>query len=202
MMPLPPRFRARWLVLLAGCGHAPATSDASEDSDAETDTETDADTDSDTDADSSQPVDTAPDCAPAVEIGAGDIAWVPLAARDEVVMVHGPQGGWHILWSARVAGLQPTLQLRGVIADVASGVVVSDVTYNVASTPLDVCTGESVGQYGYLDVSGLADGSLDTPPELLGGHTMALRVEASDFLGGTAAAELEVVATPDPTDVD
>src|SRR5262245_813530 len=28
--------------------------------------------------------------------GTGDVAYIPLAANDPVIMHHGPQGGWHI----------------------------------------------------------------------------------------------------------
>lgn len=75
-------------------------------------------------------------------------------------------------------------------------------TYNVELDPLDECTATSLGQYGYLDVSPLATGSLDTPPELLVGHTLSLRVDATDFTGTGATDEIQVVAVPDPDDVD
>jgi hypothetical protein len=117
-------------------------------------------------------------------------------------MVHGPQGGWHIVWSAVLSGTEQAAQLRGIITDISSGVVVSDITYNVKLDPVDDCSGESIGQYGYLDVSGLASGSLDTPPELLVGNNLLLRVEAADFAGTTAADEIVVVAAPDPEDLD
>lgn len=184
------------LSIAAGCSSRPEGGREGTDPDPDPDPETEVDADTAPDAD------TAARCTPAVEIGAGDVAWVALAADAEAVMVHGPQGGWHILWSARVAGFEPTLQLRGILRDQASSTVVSDMTYHVAQAPLDGCVGESIGHYGYLDVAGLAVGSLDTPPELLVGHALLLRVEASDFIGTSAASEVVVIAAPDPTDVD
>jgi hypothetical protein len=141
-----------------------------------------------------------PACVPTVVIGAGEDQWVDLAPLDEVELVHGPQGGWHVLWSARVGGTEPTVQLRGVITDVASGIVVSDVTYGVGLVPIDGCSGASIGRYGYLDVTPLVEGDLDTPPELLAGHTLLLHVDATDFAGTSASAELQVIAVPDPDD--
>jgi hypothetical protein len=76
------------------------------------------------------------------------------------------------------------------------------VTYAVNLEPVDTCTGEALGRYGYLDVSAIAIGALDTPPELLAGQTLTLRLEATDFAGTTASDEVEVVAVPDPDDVD
>ena len=36
------------------------------------------------------------------------------------------------------------------------------------------CSGYYVGMFGYINVSGLQDGELDTPPELLGGHDLRM----------------------------
>jgi hypothetical protein len=55
---------------------------------------------------------TAEPCAVWAEVGTGELAWTPLRPLDEVELVHGPQGGWHVVWSARVSGLQPSAELR------------------------------------------------------------------------------------------
>src|SRR6185436_3266908 len=36
------------------------------------------------------------------DIGTGEYEWVDLSEGDDVTMVHGPQGGWHILGSVRI----------------------------------------------------------------------------------------------------
>ena len=36
-------------------------------------------------------------------IGTGEYAWESISTGDEITMVHGPQGGWHILGSVRIA---------------------------------------------------------------------------------------------------
>jgi hypothetical protein len=189
------------IVLLAAAACASDTDGEdteSPDAPLDTDDPTEPPTPEDTDV---PPPPTEP-CPVYVEIGSGEFTFVELEPLDQVEMVHGPQGGWHILWSVILSGTEPTAQLRGIITDVASDVVVSDITYNVKLDPVDECSGESIGQYGYLDVSGLASGSLDTPPELLVGNTLVLRVEAADFAGTATAGEVLVTAAPDPGDVD
>lgn len=37
-----------------------------------------------------------------IELGTGETAYAPLVEGQEVVMVHGPQGGWHVDVAARV----------------------------------------------------------------------------------------------------
>jgi len=44
-----------------------------------------------------------------VEIGTGEVEFVPLNEGDEVIIVHGPQGGWHISVGARVSNAYPEL---------------------------------------------------------------------------------------------
>jgi len=189
----------RIVLLAAGCAAETLDTDATTpDSPADTDAPTPPGPTGDTDV----PPPTDEPCDVFAQVGSGENYFIPLASLEEVEMVHGPQGGWHILWSVRLSGTEPTAQLHGTITDLDSAVVVSDITYNVALDPVDDCIGESIGQYGYLDVSGLASGSLDTPPELLVGHTLLLRVEAADFVGTAASDDILVIAVPDPEDVD
>lgn len=42
-----------------------------------------------------------------LELGTGSRTFAPLADGDEVPIIHGPQGGWHLWGSLRVQGLQP-----------------------------------------------------------------------------------------------
>ncbi len=191
----------RWMgyvVLAAGCAAQTPATEAPLDPPADTDTPDAPGPTVDTDL---PPPDTDP-CGVFLQVGTGEFSWEDLDSLQDVEMVHGPQGGWHILWSVMLSGTEPTAQLHGTITDLDSAVVVSDITYNVALDPVDDCIGESIGQYGYLDVSGLASGSLDTPPELLVGHTLLLRVEAADFAGTTASDDILVTAVADPEDVN
>ena len=42
-----------------------------------------------------------------VEIGSGEWEWTALAEGDDIAVIMGPQGGFHVLGSVRVSGLEP-----------------------------------------------------------------------------------------------
>lgn len=44
---------------------------------------------------------------PAVELGTGELAFVPLADGDELDVIFGPQGGYHVLGSVRTLDIEP-----------------------------------------------------------------------------------------------
>ncbi len=153
-------------------------------------------------ADSSDAVsETCFDDAPFLEIGTGSSTWEPLEALDPVTMVHGPQGGWHILGGAAVHHTNAIVRIDFTITDAASGVVVSAVSYSIQLLrEPDSCTGHVANLYGYLDVSGLDDGTGQTPHELLDGSTLLMEMAATDSAGRIARGSLQVVAVPDPED--
>jgi hypothetical protein len=167
---------------------------------ADVDADTDVDTDTDID-DSGEPVG-CEDLPPRVEVGTGEAEYRPLLEGDSVVMVHGPQGGWHMLGSVRVHSMDPIVEVHFTIHDEPSGVQVSDNTYRVAVVQDGECTGYYPGMYGYLDVSDLAAGDITTPPGLLAGHTMILTMNVTDYSGLTATEERRVVAQLDSIDMD
>lgn len=138
--------------------------------------------------------------AATVELGTGDTGFVPLADGDHVTMVHGPQGGWHVLASARVAYTLDVVAITYTID--ALGSEVSWNRYVVDLVPEDTCVGAYAGMYGYLDVSRLAEGDADTPPELLVGAELTLTLVIEDHDGRTATDSRTVIADPDPADVD
>ncbi|HMV68019.1 MAG TPA: hypothetical protein PKA64_14325 [Myxococcota bacterium] len=45
--------------------------------------------------------------APAIEIGTGDLDFVPLTPGQEIEVIRGPQGGYHVLASVRTRGVEP-----------------------------------------------------------------------------------------------
>lgn len=135
-----------------------------------------------------------------VEVGTGAAAFEPFGDPPSAVMVHGPQGGWHMLGSLRVTGLQQIVSVRYTITHQASGVVVADNQYRVGMLyDADTCVGSYPGMYGYLNVTELVDGEADTPPELLSWQPVELCLEVDD--GDRAGAACGVVeALPDPMD--
>jgi hypothetical protein len=135
-------------------------------------------------------------------IGTGEYEWEDLLAGDPVTMIHGPQGGWHILGSVRLANLFENVEIHYTITDLASGLVVSDNDYFVQQVSLGACSGEVIGRYGYLNhYEALVEGEADTPWELLACHDVEIAMSATDTTWGKAAqATLVVVATPDQAD--
>lgn len=135
-------------------------------------------------------------------IGTGEYAWESLAAGDEITMVHGPQGGWHILGSVRIAAMYQNVEIHYTITDGPSGVVVSDNNYFVQQVPVDGCVGEVIGRYGYLnDYDELVEGEADTPWEILACHEVTMAMSIVDRTWKKAVdATLDVIAVPDPAD--
>lgn len=143
---------------------------------------------------------------PAVEVGqtmtddGGTQVFVAAEEGASSTIIHGPQGGWHILASARVTNTDPIVTIHYTVTVGDDGPIVSDNTYRVQLVEDGECAGYYPGMYGYLDVSALAVGDADTPPELLAGETLTLVMEVSDVNGRTAQDTLHVVATLDPAD--
>jgi hypothetical protein len=138
---------------------------------------------------------------PTMTIGTGEFAWEDLHDDAPLTMVHGPQGGWHMLGSARVCGTRNVVTLHFTITHDESGTLVSDNTYRVAlvNDP-GGCCGHYPGMYGFLGVQELAEGELDTPPELLACAPVTLTMEATDSGGRQLVTTTSVTAVPDPAD--
>jgi hypothetical protein len=69
--------------------------------------------------------------APALTIGSGEYEWVDLSQQSPVTMVHGPQGGWHMLGSARIDHTEPIVRIYFTIKVKDFGVVIADNFYIV-----------------------------------------------------------------------
>lgn len=136
---------------------------------------------------------------PTVEIGTGWERYEPLTPGDDLVMVHGPQGGWHLLVSARVTGLGEHVTLHVQVFHDATDTLVADGLYEVRLRTEDGCTGTYPGMFAILSVDDLVQGEADTPPELLVDEPMRIRVDAEGELDA-ATAEIVVFAVADPVD--
>ncbi len=135
-----------------------------------------------------------------VEIGDGTDPFVPIVEDGSVTMVHGPQGGWHMLAGVRVTNTDDIVSIAYTIQTESDGVVVSDNNYRVQLRDEGNCQGTYWNMYGYLDASVLAEGELDTPPELLCGAPLRMRIAVEDGAGKGASAELRITAAADPLD--
>lgn len=137
-----------------------------------------------------------------LEVGTGSEGFEELPDGSELTMVHGPQGGWHMYGAIRACSTRDVVTINFRITDLVSGVEVSNNDYRVALVPESDCCGVYYNMYGYLDVSELADGDRDTPPELLCGHDLRITMEATDSDGRDLVDERTVRAVPDEQDVD
>lgn len=135
----------------------------------------------------------------AIEIGGGERTFEPVSDGADLTMVHGPQGGWHVLASVRLTGVDPIVSIDYTVTT-GGGQVVADYTYRVQIVEDVECGGYYPGMYGYLNVSALAEGELDTPPELLAGQELLLAMVTTDLEGRVATDTLSGTAELDPVD--
>ena len=89
--------------------------------------------------------DTAVDCfseTATIELGGGELTFEPFSVPvPEVIMVHGPQGGWHILGSILTQNIRQIVELDFDIFHLATGSQISDNTYRLAMVMEDECSG-------------------------------------------------------------
>jgi hypothetical protein len=138
---------------------------------------------------------------PSLVLGTGETEWRDLSEEASITMVHGPQGGWHILTSLRLVEMGVIVNIVTQLTDISSGVEISHNQYTLQSTPNNDCFAEIVGLYSYLDVSALADEDNHTPPALLDGHELALEVSVTASDGLVLEESLVLIAVLDPADV-
>ena len=157
--------------------------------------------------------------APRCEVGQGEVEWEDMSADGLAMVVHGPQGGWHILGSVRTWNMTDIQELTFQIIDDTSGISVSDVEAKVLVPDGEDCDGcsEHIGMYGYLDTDKLGQGLTceycvdeDTgkvdpeciPPELLINASMTACFTVLDDADNAASCCVSIIGEPDPQDLD
>jgi hypothetical protein len=136
--------------------------------------------------------------APSAELTRGDDPDVDLVDGDGIVMVHGPQGGWHVEFGLRVVDPDPQI-VFDLTVDAVDGRVV-DNHYDLRLAAHDGCTGWRTALYGFLSVVEIRESRDETPPMLLGGEELVMRLEVSSSLG-VSTDEVRFIAELDPRDV-
>lgn len=132
------------------------------------------------------------DLPPEVTLGTAAPEFVALKDGDFVELVHGPQGGWHLLLAARAEHTTSDVILRLTVDETANDVPVSELTYEVALFPDGECAGVYAGIVAIVDVSELdADA---TAAEALSGRELWIRLEIEDDRGRTAVDDVLVLA--------
>ncbi len=143
------------------------------------------------------PADTSDPCAGelGLEIGTGTETFSALDAQQDIPIVHGPQGGYHLDLAVRVCGFDPVIDAHLVVIDAATGTVVSDLTYPAPTTPDGACCGWRSELWSILDVSDIAEADGQNACDYLQGRTVQIEVDVADGSGHTAGATQQVTAS-------
>ena len=139
---------------------------------------------------------------PDLELGAGDIAFEPLDNGDPIDVIHGPQGGFHVLGSVRVNGIDPgdpndlqsprnpTVTFT-VTADGDNQLVdaFSSFTQGLRASPDDGWQHQMLGRFLILEI---------TDDDELHGRTLEIGVELTDADGTVLTDALTLQARRHP----
>ena len=121
------------------------------------------------------------DDSPWISVGTGSRFYVPLIPGDEVDIIYGIQGGYHVWGGFEVSGILPDDVLFDFYLE-SGGEVVAEAHY--------IDSLEQVGvnyQYGGVAVI------LTPTPESVSGDVAILRVELSDSRGTVLSDEVEII---------
>lgn len=144
------------------------------------------------------PQDTAPEREPAALLGTGEWEWQDL--YDEINVILGPQGGYHILGSVRVRGLvpgdpdnlgeptNPTTHFE-VLHGGEDLIISSDYVQGLDESSDPGWEHEMVGRFAILGISSDAD---------LDGEDVLFRVTVTDSEGVSLTDEKTLRCFPDP----
>ncbi|MCB9689715.1 MAG: hypothetical protein H6738_24430 [Alphaproteobacteria bacterium] len=141
--------------------------------------------------------------------GTGAEMYIPLDALDPVVMVHGPQGGWHVETAAFVTGSTAEVSVLPRIVRKSDGVRLAgdqqEQFIALVDYDDDACTGSFFSVRAFLDDT---FGELDTgtsPQDVicgLAGEILTLTIAVTDLnTGAGTEATVDVTATLDPNDI-
>jgi len=91
----------------------------------------------------------------AVDPGTGSDSYVGIQDGDDIVMVHGPQGGWHIDVGGRVNHTEELVSIEATFTNLADGTLIAgdQVESRVALVNWDDtgCSGDFYGQRIFVD---------------------------------------------------
>lgn len=137
--------------------------------------------------------------APWAQLMRGDDPDVELQDGEGIVMVHGPQGGWHLEFGVRAVDPDPYV-VFDVTVDAPQGRIV-DNHYDLKLAAHDGCNGWRTELFGFIGIRDLQEYEGQTPPELLAGEELHMQLSMTSSLG-TMSDEVWLEAVPDPRDVE
>ncbi len=199
-----------WMSVLLGCGGGRVDDSDSRVSDTDSLQGAPSDTDEPTPTDTGGGTTT--DCTvggPTLELGVGATHDYALIEDDEdVPLIHGPQGGWHIDTAGRVTGSSQLVMLSYQVYspdlnEILGGVGVPPWNLALASYDPDRCVGEFWARESRLDDDPPATWSGDMLELIcwLDGRVLEWRVTLEDLkTGGTDTRDVRIVVRRDETD--
>lgn len=140
-----------------------------------------------------------------LSIGSGAGLYAPLSSGDPVVLVHGPQGGWHIDLGGSVSGFSDLIEIAGYVT-VVGGATIAGQDQQPSRVALvgwsdTTCTGEFYDIRAFVD-----DEGINTLDYICGLETQPLEIEitVTDLIDPSRAVTetLLVEAALDPVDVE
>ncbi len=191
---------------LAGCPTTDATnteSDADTDTDSDTDADTDADTDTDSDTDADADTDVCNQPLSCVA-GTGLSQFDAITVGQDITMVHGQQGGWHVDAAVRVHNTSQVVRVLPKVflpdqADfqLAGSEGLAD-TYNQALVPVGECSGDAWQLRAIFDETDVDLAAICSYE----GEALRVEIDIEDDVGNTTTCTGTGVAVLDPSDVD
>ena len=136
---------------------------------------------------------------PIAEIGTGIEVYEDIV-DDTLVMVHGPQGGWHLPAALRVHNTRNVISIVARVTDVQTGIqVTEDLTYRVQVVQDDTCIGSYPNMFLYLWAEDLDPEA--TEAEAISCREVDIEMCVEDSGGRSFCETRRVFVEPDPVDV-
>jgi hypothetical protein len=136
-----------------------------------------------------------------VEVGAGADAFEEISDGAELPLIHGPQGGNHVLASVRVHNMDPIVSIHYTLTRLSDDAVFSDNLYRLHLLEEGECQYYYPGLYGYVGFTGeLQDTNYDLGQIIM--EECELSMEVTDRNGGIASDSVVILPVnfDDPVD--
>jgi len=131
--------------------------------------------------------------------GTGEESFEALSDGDDLVLVHGPQGGWHVEAGLQTSNLLSVIRFEARLED-AEGRTLTTPTFSRLEVDRPTpCVGESWDHNLFIDPVVLSG---ETAPEALACTDAILTVCAEDSIGRGGCTDVWVRLIPDAMDVD
>ena len=140
------------------------------------------------------------DAPPSVEVGNGSPDHVAFVDGAPIIMVHGPQGGWHVWISLAFTNLDAAVEIHVTVTDTTRGELMSDLNYTMQTGAPVACVATLGGLFGFLPYDDPDTPADETPPAYRACDVFEVCAEVTDSTGLVVSDCLWGVATPDAAD--